>query len=490
MLRTALAVLLLSLPALAQDGLPDFIALKSSTQSFDNHHDFALKDGRIWFRPRRVRLSDPSGEWKLLGKGGVPFRPGGPTPDDPARVVELSADATGLVAIGPDGRIYDGELDEKGEVLWQYLWGFPLRLLPAPVYLPPASERRAWTYSLLNREGSYSEDIDGNPHTIQRIDTVYVLSRDGRSIRFDDPWLPPNRFDFQIAGPRHGAFVAVALAASGSTLFVMDRAGEMYTRLVDFDTLGGNPGITYSYERRRLPYQAEDSGAGLRGQWPFLFDVRSLPSEEWRAQPPIPGRFTDRLTLFQNGKGNAARELRVEGEDADGHPGYWFKPIYGEAWSFARTDQLVLGQRVDPGAAVEEVKPIGEELSGTARVYPPHEGTPVDLRAELRGFNVHFEPSVLRLYPADGGAPLEATLHLQPDVFPIPPKGAKRVVGAFLLSEAKSEDAARAAVRELVGSQRIHEVFVVISPEAVEIQSNPSARTDDRGYRMRFLRAP
>jgi len=490
MVRCVFVLLVMSFPALAQDGLPEFIALKTPSQSFNNHHDFALKDGRIWYRPRRVRSTEPALEWKLLGKGGVPFRPEGPSKDDPAQVVELSADATGLVAIAPDGRIFDGELDGQGEVRWQYLWGFPYRMLPQPVYLPPSSERSAWAYSLLNQEGSYSEDIDGNPHTIKRIDTVYVLSRDGRSIRFNDPWLPPNRFEFQIAGPLGGGFSAVALAASGSTLLVMNRSGEMYTRMVDFDTLGGNPGITYSYQRRRLPSEAEDQGATLRGEYPFLFDVRSLPSEAWRAQPPIPGRFTRRLTVFQNGKGNAARELRVEGEDAEGHPGYWFKPIFGKTWSFVVTDQTVSEAWVIPGAAAVKVPPLGEDLEGTARVYPSQEGTPVDLRASLVGFNVYFDPTVLRLFPADGGAPLEATLYLQPDVAPIPERGTKRLVGAFLLPESSGEDGGRAELREKLGSQPIHEVFVVISPESVEIQSNPHSRVDHRSYRMRFGRSP
>lgn len=490
MARLALAVLLLSLPALAEEGLPDFIPLKTHQRTFNNHHDFALKDGHVWFRPRRFTLSDPPAPWKLLGKNGLPFRANGDIRGDPTRIGEISADATGLVAVGEDGRIYDGELDAHDNVLWQYEWGWPWRVMPQPVFLPPAAERRDWAYSLLNQEGSYSEDIDGNPHTIKRIDTVYMLAKDGRAFRYDDPWLPPNPFEFWIAGPKRGAFAAVSFSASGSTLFVMDRTGALYTRLVDFDTLGGNPGITYSYERKRLPTQPEDATHALRGDVPLFYDVRSLPAEDWRAQPPIPGRFTTLLTILQNGKGNAARELRVEGADADGNTGYWSKPLYGGAWSFVKTGLATTGDWVDPSAPPEDVKSLDEDLTGTARMYPPRDGAPVSLRAELKGFNTCFEPMMLRLFPEEG-APLDVTLHLRPDVFPLTAQAPKRLLGVLMPPAPQAdEEAGHKRLRALLGTLVIQDVYVVISKDQVEIQTNPNARTDGRRYRMTFRRGP
>ena len=485
MFRSIVAVLLLSLHAFAQEGLPDFIAFKSHTESFDNHYDYALKDGRVWFRPRRATQADPPGEWKLLGKEGLPFHAQGKEPG-PARVVALSADATGLIAIGEDRRIYDTYVDDKGGVEWLFAWGWPWRAMPQPVYLPPAAEYRTWSYSLLNHEASYSEDIAGNPHTIKRIDTVYVLSADGRSIRFDDPWLPPNEFEFAFAGPERGRFVAVSMAVSGCTLLVMDRSGRMYTRMVDFDTLGGNPGIAYTYDFVRMPYRAEDEGHKLRGDIPFIFDLRTLPAEPWMPQPSIPGRFTDRLTVVTTGKGNAARELRVEGEDEEGGSGYWSKAVEAKAWTFVKTGQPITGKRMDPAVAVETARPFDEDLAGSARIYPPHQKTPYDVKAELAGFNTFFDPVLLRLYPEGREQPLELSLIIRPDVFPIRKGTPKRLLGAILPASigAESEKAARA----LLGDARVQEVFIVVADDFVEIQSDRHARTDDRAYRLRFPR--
>jgi hypothetical protein len=71
-----------------------------------------------------------------------------------------------------------------------------------------------------------------------------------------------------------------------------------------------------------------------------IFEPWGLPGEGWRAQPRIPlwGRaaISRRITIVQNGLGNAARELRVAGRDAAGATGYWSKPIFGDVWSFIR----------------------------------------------------------------------------------------------------------------------------------------------------------
>ena len=51
--------------------------------------------------------------------------------------------------------------------------------------------------------------------------------------------------------PRKNQFVAASLSASASTIFVIDAAGNSFTRLADFDTTGHNPGLLYSWEREK-----------------------------------------------------------------------------------------------------------------------------------------------------------------------------------------------------------------------------------------------
>jgi hypothetical protein len=69
----------------------------------------------------------------------------------------------------------------------------------------------------------------------------------------------------------------------------------------------------------------------------------ALPSEDWRKQPPIPlnsnaaggnAAITRRITILQNGQGNAARELRVAGRNENNEIGYWTKAIFADTWEF------------------------------------------------------------------------------------------------------------------------------------------------------------
>jgi hypothetical protein len=125
--------------------------------------------------------------------------------------------------------------------------------------------------------------------------------------------------------------VSVGLSASASTVFVIGDAGEMYTRLADFDTLGSDPMFfKYTYERRRSDRPGDDYRTN--------FTPWALPSEPWRRQPPIPitgaAALSRHVTILQTGRGNAARELRVAGRSPDGAPGYYAKPIFAEGWSF------------------------------------------------------------------------------------------------------------------------------------------------------------
>jgi hypothetical protein len=114
-------------------------------------------------------------------------------------------------------------------------------------------------------------------------------------------------------------------------MFVINEAGEMYTRLVDFDSIGCDPMFfKYTY----IPYESELPGTSYfsnLNEW-------GLPSEDWRSQPRIQltgkAAVTRHITILQNGQGNAARELRVAGFDEEGRTGYWSKQIFGASWEF------------------------------------------------------------------------------------------------------------------------------------------------------------
>jgi len=226
---------------------------------------------------------------------------------------------------------------------------------------------------------------------------IYRLGPEGYRIYFNDWWLPED-WSRQICGPERGAFQAVALSASASTLFVIDARGRMFTRLYDLDTAGENNLLTYTH----LPERVTNS-------------VRGLPAEPWFRQPPIDeGLVTDRITIFQDGEGNAARVLRVEGA-REGVNGYFEKRIDGEGWEFHETGLQLEGVLLETTANVRESSPVppdDTELTGVLS----REGLAATVGVDLVDFNLFCSPAVARLVWEGevltvDGEPLELELH-------------------------------------------------------------------------------
>ena len=121
----------------------------------------------------------------------------------------------------------------------------------------------------------------------------------------------------------------------------------MYTRLADFDINGSDPA------QFRYTWGPDDrdpaSNAVLQLIDPFTAPI-SLPLADWRQQPKIPGRITDRLSIHSTGVGSNNRELRVEGWDQAGNTGFWFKPMLGDQWYFRRTDEPITGIEIENSA--------------------------------------------------------------------------------------------------------------------------------------------
>ena len=352
--------------------LPKQVVLKSATRSFTHEFDVSIHEGKIWYRPRSAFGAD-SPKWELLGKTGLPVNPSPGLPgfggfDSPLSVTQLSADGDNLIAIGNDGVIYYMKWSTRR---WVNKWG-----QPSSKKLRLPEKIRSWSISHRGPFAGGYHDIDGNFHPISAgVTTLYVLYEDGLKIQYADPWLPAD-FSSGICGPLRNRFRARALAASASTLFVISDAGEMYTRLADYDTLGHNPFLAYSYERRVRELFQE-------------MEVRTLPPEEWKKQPSIPphlGQISSAITIFQTGKGNDARELRVEGVNTEGKHGFFSKPIHGATWSFIRTDLPLQQPLFSPGVGIPDLGPnIDQTLTGRLQLARLFEGE--EYAVELKGFN-------------------------------------------------------------------------------------------------------
>ncbi|MDR1099415.1 MAG: hypothetical protein LBL28_02930 [Treponema sp.] len=310
---------------------PQAVYIKTRTQTFNSYQYYLLRDGLIWHKG----IDDREGpaEWTLMTKTGLPHNGWQPNFNKPKRIVEISADADELVAISEEGAFYrycfDRTIAHKSRV-WLDRQGWPNE---EQLYLDSRTARNlSWALGKRNPQALYYEDPFGNQHHngTMEIATTYALLEDGQEICYADTGLPGD-FSRNFIGPERGAFKAAALSASGSTMFVINDAGEMYTRIADFDIAGCDPMLfSYTY----VPYQSDISGTNYfsnLNEW-------GLPAEDWRPQPRIPlegkAAITRHITILQNGQGNGARELRVAGLGESGETGYWTKAIFDDAWSF------------------------------------------------------------------------------------------------------------------------------------------------------------
>ncbi len=357
--------------------LPDQVFLRTETESFNRDWEVAVREGRIWVQANR-QTGEREGEWELLGATGLPEGGGLVRFDPPEEIVQVSVDGCHVQALSSAGVWYRGtdmRNDVRGSLTWTDRWGWPAgsgRGLQAEV------GDLGWDVSDSHPfDVHHYEDILGTEHSVGLgVGHNYRLDADGRTILFNDWWLPAD-WSRTICGPQRGTLPLVDLSASGSTLFVAGADGSLRTRLYDFDTAGENDLYTYSY--------ILDGPSGT---------TRALPAEPWREQPAPDGTITDRITIFQDGEGNAARVLRVEGA-RDGRHGYFEKRIFEEDWSFVETG-------IEPGgiALPTPFEPVAAEdraLSGRLT----REGRDEELEVELLDFNLVCSPATLRVGEAE-----------------------------------------------------------------------------------------
>jgi hypothetical protein len=331
--------------------------------------------------------------------------------------VEISADADELVAVSEEGGFYrycfDRNISRPNKV-WLDRQGWPHG---EQLYLDRrAAGNRAWALGKRNMQVLYYEDTFGNQHHngTQEIVTTYVLLQDGQEIAYADTGLPCD-FSRNYIGPERGTFKAVSLSASASTMFVINEIGEMYTRMADFYIIGCDPMFfKYTY----IPYVSDLSGTNYFSN----LDEWALPSEDWRSQPPVPltgkAAITTRITILQNGHGNAARELRVAGLNEEGEIGYWTKAIFADIWEF-KAAPLSLNEddflRTSSGEDVDGTRrgERGESLDKSYRGYWWTDGERENgFMYEIPNFNIleggcdfrivfGDETCVLKLYPVE-----------------------------------------------------------------------------------------
>lgn len=309
---------------------PEQVYIKTLTQTFSRDYQFCLQNGLIYYKSMPdAKYFNPGIEenfWQPVNGVGLPYSSKDKNFPFVKEIVEISADADSLFAFDSEGRMYQMFTNDLGPGLpfvWLYAFGWPEKI--QLVQNQNVLNKRAWASGARRQDVLWHEDIFGNPHHYgaMGIETIYFLQEDGQGIRFTDSGLPAD-FSRSILGPERGSFIAENLSASASTMFVINKAGTMYTRLADFDTLGCDP-MFFKYTYEKLPQKYEG--------WQYLsnYSPWGLPSEPWLKQPNIPlegkARLTKHITILQNGRGNDSRELRVAGLNKDGKTGYYSKQI-------------------------------------------------------------------------------------------------------------------------------------------------------------------
>ena len=378
------------------DPLPEAINLRSPTRAFNERHFFAVEDGLIYAKERTH-----NSEWQVLGNTGHPENIiGAPVTSDP--ITEISVDGPILIAVSDTRRIYycTNGYATPAKIAWTDHWGTPLGIGKG-ISLP--ENIRGWALSQddLSRNKFYA-DQNGNTYPCM-VTSIFCLSENGQEIHFTDPWTPPD-WGYRIAGPFRDRFISENISAAASTLFVINRFGDMYTHQNDFDMGGGNPFFNYTFEDG-IAYATNDPILNFT-----LARKRKVPDQIWYNQPKIhtagAGRITRNITLIfpENGKpGESDRILRVQGLNAEGAPGYYEKNLEGVLWAFVSTPGAFIDEKEFIDNPPENMAPF---TLGTAPEYT-FSGTMKNIlfghvEAELSRFSLVASPAEIKLKTESG----------------------------------------------------------------------------------------
>jgi len=345
--------------------LPKQVIFRGTRQTYNRRYQFAVAKGTIWYKSNTAvtGIHEP---WAHL-----------PVPACfEGKVTQISADDDEMIAVDRSGWIYDldGILRTPTYFSWSLRWGPPFWTGPG---MKMPSGFRTWSWSVVSQlEDVTWTDPAGNKPRIGagKVSHIWLLSRNGQRLIYRDPWLPEDN-SYAMCGPHRDRFRSVAMSASGSTIFVIGRRGDMFTRLYDFDIAGADSFFfKYSYADQR-------GVANPRIQ---------LPGASWVRQPRIHGVITDRISIEKVGRGTVHRTLRVEGR-RHGRVGYWQKDITAKRWHFVRTGGHLIGHRLHNPRRNTSARGLG---AGSDRRYA---GTAKGATITVPDFNAYCSPAHVRV---------------------------------------------------------------------------------------------
>ncbi|GAA4477690.1 hypothetical protein GCM10023094_20380 [Rhodococcus olei] len=327
------------LPEFRGEGAPTSVELRTETTSFNRSWEYALVGPDLLARPR------VEGQ-----RNGFPWRHV-PMPECMRGVLAgISVDDDELIAIDRSGWIYTMDQASQTPITWNWTSAFGAPFWFGGGRRVPNGSPGTWSLSVSSPFDNHTyTDIAGRIHYVgwAKMTMVPALTGDGSRITFADPWLP-NDDSSEIGGPLGSRFRSAYLSAAGSTMFVMNRYGDMYTRTFDYDSSGSDSVFfRYSWDSQAHKPTAPNAGVETLDRG---FAAIQLPAPDWIHQPKIPGEITSAISVHSTGIGPGRRELRVEGR-RDGETGFWHKDPDGPGWEFTATSAPLLGTAVENPAA-------------------------------------------------------------------------------------------------------------------------------------------
>jgi len=350
--------------------LPDQVVFRTTTQTYNRRYQFAVARGTIWYKSNTAvtGIREPWARMKV-------------SPCVDGKVTEISADDDEMIVVDRDRWIYDvdGILRTPKHFSWSLRWGPPFWTGPG-MQMPRGFRTWAWSVVSPLEDVTWTDPAGNKPRVgAGKVSHIWLLSNDGRRLVFRDPWLPVDN-SYATCLPHRDRFKVANMNASGSTLFVIGRHGDMFTRLFDFD-ISGDDSLFFKYS-----YSDQRGRANPRIQ---------LPAEPWARQPKIPGTITDRISIAKRGTGTVHRTLRVEGRRG-GKVGYWQKDLRAKRWRFVATGGRLHGRVLDNPQRNTSAVGLG---ASTDRRYV---GWVPGARITIPDYNTYCSPARVRIRLSTG----------------------------------------------------------------------------------------
>ena len=317
------------LPVAKEQGrLPKAVYLRDNTQSFSAKWEIALLDGTLYVRHR--------------GKN-EPWREAPMPKALKGHIKGISMDKDVCTCVDENDWIYTCENMFKEPKDWYWLKSYGNLLRTGDSFQLGNTQPGKWSAAILNaKEDKIFTGSDGRQHALTPAscsEVFYVDPQNPGNLVYVDPWLP--RDSSHTAGsPCHARFRIESLSASGNTVLVTNKYGDLYLRDVDYDMSGGDP-LQYRYSWDDQTGK-KDAGSWIQNRLDDSTAAVHLPSPYWQKVPKVPGTITNRISIETTGTGSQARLLKVEGRK-DGRTGYWEMPRGGSAWTFHPTDEPLKG---------------------------------------------------------------------------------------------------------------------------------------------------